>query len=38
MVHGSSRPGVYYPFSKAGIVALTREGKAWKSKWLVRSP
>jgi phosphohistidine phosphatase len=38
MVHGPSRPGVYYPFSKAGIVALTREGKAWRSKWIVRSP
>jgi phosphohistidine phosphatase len=38
MVHGPARPGVYYPFSKAGIVALTLDGKGWKSKWLVRSP
>jgi phosphohistidine phosphatase len=38
MVHGPARAGVYYPFSKAGIVALTREGKGWKAKWLVRSP
>jgi phosphohistidine phosphatase len=38
MVHGPSQPGVYYPFPKAGVVALTREGKAWKAKWLVRSP
>jgi phosphohistidine phosphatase len=38
MVHGPVRAGVYYPFPKAGVVALTRSGKAWKSQWLVRSP
>lgn len=38
MVHGPVRAGVYYPFSKAGVVSLTREDKGWKSKWLVRSP
>jgi phosphohistidine phosphatase len=38
MVHGPVRAGVYYPFPKAGVVALTRAGKGWKSQWLVRSP
>jgi phosphohistidine phosphatase len=38
MVHGPVRAGVYYPFPKAGVVALTRAGKAWKAQWLVRSP
>jgi phosphohistidine phosphatase len=38
MVHGPVRAGVYYPFPKAGVVALTRNGNAWKSQWLVRSP
>jgi phosphohistidine phosphatase len=38
MVHGPVRAGVYYPFPKAGVVALIRNGKAWKSQWLVRSP
>jgi len=38
MVHGPVRAGVYYPFPKAGVVALNRNGKAWKAHWLVRSP
>jgi phosphohistidine phosphatase len=38
LVHGPVRSGVYYPFSKAGIVAFSREGKGWRSQWLVRSP
>jgi phosphohistidine phosphatase len=38
MVHGPVRSGIYYPFPKAGVVALTRNGKAWKSQWLVRTP
>ena len=38
MVHGPSRAGVYYPFPKAGVLALIRDGKRWKSEWLVRSP
>ena len=37
MVLGPSRAGVYYPFPKAGVLALTRDGKRWKSEWLVRS-
>jgi phosphohistidine phosphatase len=38
MVHGPSRECVYYPFPKAAVLALTREGKLWRSEWLVRSP
>jgi phosphohistidine phosphatase len=38
MVHGPDRPGVFYPFPKAGVLALSREGKRWRAEWLVRSP
>jgi phosphohistidine phosphatase len=37
MVHGPQRPGVFYPFSKASMIALTRSGEVWKARWLVRS-
>lgn len=36
MVHGP-RPGVYYPFPKAAVLALTPDGDVWRSQWLVRS-
>jgi phosphohistidine phosphatase len=36
MVHGP-RPGVYYPFPKAAVLALTRGPGTWRSQWLVRS-
>jgi phosphohistidine phosphatase len=38
MVHGPQRSGVYFPFPKAGVLALSRDGKRWRSEWLVRSP
>jgi phosphohistidine phosphatase len=38
MVHGPERPGVFYPFPKAAMLALTRDGKRWRAEWLVRSP
>jgi phosphohistidine phosphatase len=38
MVHGPDRPGIFYPFPKAAVMALTREGKRWRPEWLVRSP
>jgi phosphohistidine phosphatase len=38
MVSGPVRRGPYIPFPKAGVVALSRDGKAWRSEWLVRSP
>jgi phosphohistidine phosphatase len=36
MVRGPSCAGVYYPFPKAAVLALERDGKRWKSEWLVR--
>ena len=36
LVHGPECAGVYYPFPKAGILALSREGKRWRAEWLVR--
>ena len=38
MVHGPERSGVFYPFPKAGVLALSREGGRWRADWLVRSP
>jgi phosphohistidine phosphatase len=38
LVHGPERAGVYYPFPKAGVLALSRDGERWRSEWLVRSP
>jgi phosphohistidine phosphatase len=38
MVHGPERSGVFFPFPKAAMLALTRDGKRWRSEWLVRSP
>jgi phosphohistidine phosphatase len=38
LVHGPERSGVFYPFSKASVLSLTRRGKRWQSEWLVRSP
>jgi phosphohistidine phosphatase len=38
LVHGPRRTGVYYPFPKAGVLALSREGRRWRSEWLIRTP
>jgi phosphohistidine phosphatase len=38
MVHGPERSGIFYPFPKAGVLALSRDGKRWRAEWLVRSP
>jgi phosphohistidine phosphatase len=38
MVHGPGRAWVFFPFSKAGVLRLSRNGKRWKSGWLVRAP
>ena len=38
MVHGPDRAGVYFPFPKSGVLALSRDGKRWRSEWLVRPP
>lgn len=38
LVHGPDRSGIFYPFPKASVLALRRDGKRWRSEWLVRSP
>jgi phosphohistidine phosphatase len=38
LVHGPARAGIFYPFPKAGVLALAREGQRWRSEWIVRSP
>jgi phosphohistidine phosphatase len=38
MVHGPARAGIFFPFPKAGVLALSRDAKRWRSSWLVRSP
>jgi phosphohistidine phosphatase len=38
MVAGPERSGVFFPFPKAGVLALSRDGKRWRSEWLIRSP
>jgi phosphohistidine phosphatase len=38
MVHGPACAGVFYPFPKAGVLALSRDGKRWRAEWLVRNP
>lgn len=38
MVYGPERPGVFYPFPKAGVLALSHDGKRWRSEWVVRLP
>jgi phosphohistidine phosphatase len=38
MVHGPDRTGIFFPFPKAGVLSLSRDGKRWKPEWLVRSP
>jgi phosphohistidine phosphatase len=38
MVRGPECGSVYYPFPKAGVLALSREGKRWRAGWLVRLP
>ena len=38
MVHGTERPAIFYPFPKAGVLALSRGPKGWRAEWLTRSP
>jgi phosphohistidine phosphatase len=38
MVHGPIRSGVYFPFPKASVLALSRDGERWRSEWLIRNP
>ena len=36
MSEGASKAPFFYPFPKAGVLALTRKGKRWKPEWLIR--
>jgi phosphohistidine phosphatase len=38
LVHGPTRGTVYFPFPKAGVLALSPNGPRWKAEWLIRSP
>jgi phosphohistidine phosphatase len=38
MVEGTPRAGIFYPFPKAGVLALSPDGKRWRPEWLVRAP
>ncbi len=38
MVRGPGESPVYFPFPKAGVLALVRSGKEWRSEWRVRAP
>lgn len=35
---GPGRTGMYFPFSKAAVLALSRKGKRWLPEWLARPP
>lgn len=37
LVYGPAH-GIYFPFPKAGVLALNRGEKGWTSEWMVRSP
>ncbi|HXN34933.1 MAG TPA: histidine phosphatase family protein [Opitutaceae bacterium] len=38
MVHGRDRAPMFFHFPKAGVLALSPEGKRWRPEWLVRRP
>jgi phosphohistidine phosphatase len=38
LVHGPRHRGVFFPFSKAALLGVSRKGEGWESAWLVRSP
>jgi phosphohistidine phosphatase len=38
MVHGPERPATYFHFPKAGVLALSPDGRRWRPEWLVKSP
>jgi phosphohistidine phosphatase len=35
--HTGVRHPIYFPFPKAGVVAVYREGEHWRTRWLVRA-
>jgi phosphohistidine phosphatase len=38
MARGPALAHAHYHFSKAGVLALSRKDKGWRTEWLVRSP
>ena len=38
IARGPGQKGVFYPFSKAGLLCLSRGDQGWASEWIVRSP
>ena len=38
IVHGPKSRGVLFPFSKAGLLALSRSSEGWTAQWIVRAP
>jgi phosphohistidine phosphatase len=38
IVNGPHPRGIFFPFSKAGLLVLSRSGERWESGWIVRSP
>jgi phosphohistidine phosphatase len=38
MVHGPKPGTIFFPFPKAGVLALASKEKGWRSEWLVRAP
>lgn len=38
MANGPERAATYIHFPKAGVLALTPDGRRWRPEWLVKSP
>jgi phosphohistidine phosphatase len=38
MVHGPEGAAAYFHFPKAGVLALSPDGRRWRPEWLVKSP
>lgn len=38
IVHGPHHRGLFFPFAKAALLALSADGKGWRSEWIARSP
>jgi phosphohistidine phosphatase len=37
MVHGPERAAAFFHFPKAGVLALSPDGRRWRPEWLVKS-
>jgi phosphohistidine phosphatase len=38
MVHGPESAATFFHFPKAGVLALSPDGRRWRPEWLVKSP